>query len=90
MTRIRSGSLKCVIAGTSTDQGRLYDSLETKVRDEDIRRFGGSVLFIHTTSNASEVRDWLKGLGDVLVLEFETWSGAGGEVPREWLLVRGH
>jgi hypothetical protein len=30
------------------------------------------------------------GSAAALVVEFETWSGSGDDVPREWLLARGH
>jgi hypothetical protein len=89
MTSIGPGSLKCVIAVPSVLE-EVQASLEARVRGEDVRCFAGSTVLVHTAADTSEVRDWLMGLGDLLVVEFEIWSGAGPGVPREWLLARGH
>jgi hypothetical protein len=90
MTSIGPGSLKCVIASLSSDLDRVLALLEARVGEEGVRRFGASAVLVQTAAGTSELRDWLKGLGDLLVIEFETWSGTGDKVPREWLLARGH
>jgi hypothetical protein len=89
VTRIPPGSLKCVVLASPAEISRARSILEGRVRQEDIRPFGAGLL-LQTTESAEMLRDWLKELGAVMVVEFEVWSGYGEEVPREWLLARGH
>jgi hypothetical protein len=90
MSQIGPGTLKCVLlsdAGAAADAGR---ELERQFgATSNIRRFG-SALLVHTEDEPSRIRDYLRDLGSVIVMEFEKWSGYGTDVPREWLLARGH
>jgi len=90
MMRIKAGSLKCVVLAGADKRAVARQVLQTRAGEEDVRPFGASAVLVHTDEEASTVRDWLHGQGAVLVVEFEKWSGYGGEVPGEWLLARGH
>ena len=90
MTQIGPGSLKCVVAAAPDELNAIVPILMQKVGEADVRAFGASAVLLHTEEEAAGVRDWLHSAGEVLVVEFETWSGSGDEVPREWLLGRGH
>jgi len=89
MTRINPGSLKCVILHSDEDRAVVTRDLIERIGADDVREFGAAIL-LHTGEAAETVRDWMGVAGSALVVEFETWSGSGEDVPREWLLARGH
>jgi hypothetical protein len=72
----------------------VLDTVVASVGGEQVRRLGDDSFAVFTEASASEIRDWVAAATDpddsVFVVEFEKWSGRGGNVPREWLLVRGH
>jgi hypothetical protein len=90
MTKIPAGSLKCVVMADPRRHEAALLSLGERFGRQEIRNFGEAAILVHTLEDASALRDQLKSAGAVLVVEFETWSGGGNEVPREWLLARGH
>jgi hypothetical protein len=90
MTQIRPGSLKCVVAAVPDELSAIVPILVENAGEADVRVLGVSAVLVHTEEETAGVRDWLRGAGGVLVVEFEKWSGIGTEVPREWLLARGH
>lgn len=87
---IRPGSLKFVVPLGEDAIPVAMRVLMERTGAEDIRRFGPAALLLHTNEEPSVVRDWLGAADGALVVEFEKWSGCGAEVPREWLLARGH
>jgi len=90
MTRIKPGSLKCVVLASPGDRAAVLQTLTDRIGGDDVRPFGVSAVLVHTEEETSSVRDWLHSAGGALVVEFEKWSGLGREVPRQWLLARGH
>jgi hypothetical protein len=68
----------------------IIGALVEELGEAEVRRFGSSSVLVHCEDEASSLRDRLKDCGDLLVIEFEKWSGSGSGVPREWLLARGH
>jgi hypothetical protein len=89
MTQIKAGSLKCVLLALPEDRSAVKRSLIERIGEDDVRPFGAAAILLHTDEAAATVRDWIQA-GSALVVEFETWSGSGDDVPREWLLARGH
>ena len=87
---IRPGSLKCVVMLEEDGLPVAMRVLAERIGAEDIRPFGPAALLLHTNEEPSVVRDWLGSAGGAFVVEFEKWSGCGGEVARDWLLARGH
>jgi len=90
MTRIKPGSLKCVVLASPDDRAEVLQTLIDRIGGDGVRPFGASTVLVHADEEPSTVRDWLSGAGGMLVVEFEIWSGRGAEVPKEWLLARGH
>lgn len=92
VTKIQPGSLKCIIATGEMDA--LLAALPERFSAENIRQIGAGAVLVHTEMDTSALRDWLsrelREGESLLVVEFEKWSGRGGEVDREWLLARGH
>jgi hypothetical protein len=90
MTRIAPGSLKCLLLADAQGASEAGLLLSKRLDPRDVVAFGDRALLLHTSEEASEIRDWLHPAGPLLVIEFETWSGRGEAVPRDWLLARGH
>ena len=90
MSRIRPGSLKCVVLARPEIQARVSEELEARVGTDNVRALGSAALLVHAQEQSDAVRDWLQSHGDILVVEFEKWSAYGDAVPREWLGARGH
>jgi hypothetical protein len=96
MSLIGAGSLKCVIAWSDRRNlcSTVFDAVAARVAEGQLRRLGEDSFAAYTPATAADLRDWVAEVvgsdESVLVLEFETWSGSGADVPREWLLARGH
>jgi hypothetical protein len=90
MKRIPSGSLKCILLESPEAVGLALTAIGGAIPDESVVPFGRGAVLVHCEQDVSELRDRLRGCGEVLVMEFETWSGLGQTIPREWLLARGH
>ena len=82
--------MKCAVLDVPESVGTARKLLAEKIGADSVRRFGVSSILAHCEDDGSALRDLLKDCGGVLVVEFEKWSGAGSEVPSEWLLARGH
>jgi hypothetical protein len=89
-------TLKCVIAWSERRNlcSLVADAVRTKLGEEEVRRLGDDALALYSTSEPSEIRDWLSGLlaedESALVVEFEHWSSFGAGVDVAWLMRRGH
>ena len=90
------GSLKLVI-GWSPDRtlrDALHESLRTQVSENDVRHLYGEAFLVYTDAEPAAIRDWLAPLlaqdESVFVVEFDSWSGSGSSIERDWLLRRGH
>ena len=90
MTPIKTGSLKCVVLASTGDRAAAMRALIDRVGANDVRAYGAAAILLHTEEPSAAVRDLVTEADGALVVEFETWSGIGAEVPREWLLARGH
>jgi hypothetical protein len=96
MSRVPPGSLKCVIAWSERRNlcSLVFDGVAARTGEEQLRLLGDDSFAVYTTASSSEIRDWAAEMissdESVLVVEFEKWSGFGSEVPRDWLLARGH
>ena len=89
MTQIKAGSLKGVLLALPEDRSAVTRDLIERIGEDNVRAYGTAAILLHTDEAAATVRDWIRA-GSALVVEFETWSGSGDDVPREWLLARGH
>jgi hypothetical protein len=96
MNEISAGSLKCVIAWSERRNlcSLVLDAVAAKTGEGELRRLGDESFALYTEATAAEIRDWVAEVVNsdesVFVVEFEKWSGSGAQVPREWLLARGH
>ena len=72
----------------------VRDALLEFVPQDEMRALGDDASVVHTDQPASAIRDRLRELlstGDnVIVAEFEVWSGHGSTPDSHWLLARGH
>jgi stage V sporulation protein SpoVS len=90
MRPIKTGSLKCVVLASPGDRAAAMGALIDRVGADDVRAYGAAAILVHTEEAAAAVRDLVTESDGAIVMEFETWSGSGDAVPREWLLSRGH
>ncbi|MSQ14374.1 MAG: hypothetical protein EXR50_00705 [Dehalococcoidia bacterium] len=69
-------------------------ALTTRVGEDSVLRLSDSGFLVHTQLEPMEIRDWLKSHfsmeEQLLVVEFERWSGFGESEAWKWLLWRGH
>jgi hypothetical protein len=91
-----SPTLKCVIAWSDRRNlcSLVGDTLRALAGEADVRAVGDDAYLVYTSAAPETIRDRLRPLltenEGLLVLGFETWSGAGAPVDAEWLLRRGH
>jgi len=96
MSAEEESSLKCVIAWSDRRNlcSVVFDAVAARTGEGELRRLGDDSFAVYTAASTAEIRDWAAEIigsdESVLVMEFENWSGSGAEVPRHWLLARGH
>ncbi len=96
MNADEESSLKCVIAWSERRNlcSLVFDTVAARTGERQSCRLGDDSFAVYTAVSTAEIRAWVAEIigsdESVLVVEFETWSGYGEGVPREWLLARGH